>query len=215
MKSFFLTILFVLHAGAALPQQAVDLGLSVAWADRNMGADNPEHPGFFLAWGELEPKSQYSLANYRFGTGDFSTATKYVAPSRQTNSQPDNLLVLEPEDDVATVSLGEGWRMPTRSEIGELVEKCVWQWIDHENNPGYRVTGPNGQSIFLPAGGMYANDRLLLSGYEGYYWSQEVMKFNPDYACSLRFTPRIVNHANFASTPRLNGCNVRAVYVGQ
>lgn len=213
-KLIFIILTTIIYTVAANAQQAVDLGLSVRWADRNMGSVNATDAGWYLAWGELTPKQEYSIDNYRFGMGDYRAMTKYVFPSKETTSEPDNLRYLEPEDDIATTALGEGWRMPTYAEITELAEQCTWLWVNDATHPGYRVTGPNGNHIFLPASGMYSGDALTLDTHEGYYWSGEVITFNADFAHALRFTPRTVNHYVLRLAPRIVGCQVRAVYAG-
>lgn len=214
MNKLIFTILAITCAFCAGAQEAVDLGLSVRWADRNMGALDSADKGWFLSWGELTPKQEYSIDNYRFGMGDYRAMTKYVFPSKETTSEPDSKRYLEPEDDIATTTLGEGWRMPTYAEITEMAERCTWLWVDDATHPGYRVTGPNGNHIFLPAGGMYSGDALMLDCFEGYYWSGEVTTFNADFAHVLRFTPRTVNHYVLRIAPRIAGCQVRAVYAG-
>ena len=105
-----------------------------------------------------------------------------------------------------------GWRMPTRDELTELAEKCEWQWVANADSTGYRVTGPNGNSIFLPTTGICSGRRHLLAGAEGYYWSSDAITYLLDVAFALRFTPRIINHVNYKETPRSNGCAVRAVH---
>lgn len=40
-------------------EEAVDLGLSVKWAQRNLGAENPWDFGTYFAWGEIEGKDNY------------------------------------------------------------------------------------------------------------------------------------------------------------
>ena len=192
-------------------QQAVDLGLSVLWADCNVGAAGPEDAGIYVAWGELQPKDEYLMKNYRFCAGEFSSPTKYYAyDANETFTEPDGKTVLEPEDDVATVMLGSGWRLPRREEFQELTDSCTWEWIGDEAHPGYRVTGPNGNSIFLPAVGIYTGSKLMFNEHEGYYWSSQSL-YVPDDAYCLRFTPRLIAHPNFKSTRRFNGCTVRAV----
>ena len=79
MKRILSSVLSLLLAHLMYAQHAVDLGLSVLWADRNVGADSPGSPGIFVSWGELEPKSEYLMSNYRFCTGDFCSPTKYYA----------------------------------------------------------------------------------------------------------------------------------------
>ena len=53
--------------------EAVDLGLSVKWASYNVGASTPEENGDYFAWGEIEPKSEYSWSTYKWCSGS-STA---------------------------------------------------------------------------------------------------------------------------------------------
>ena len=57
----------------------VDLGLSVKWATCNVGAEKPEDYGDYFAWGETEPKTDYSWSTYKFTTDVGSTMTKYNA----------------------------------------------------------------------------------------------------------------------------------------
>lgn len=212
MKRIIYTLLTLLMASMQAPAQtAIDLGLSVLWADCNVGADSPEATGIYVAWGELQPKDEYLMKNYRFCLGDYSTPTKYFAfdPERVT-TVPDGKTILEAEDDVATVMLGSDWRSPTNTEMTELVKQCTWEWIDEETASGYRVTGPNGNAIFLPATGIKTGSRLMYDGHEGYYWTAESMYVADEVYC-LRFTPRLVAHSNFKSTERWHGCVVRPV----
>ena len=174
MKRILSSVLSLLLAHLMYAQHAVDLGLSVLWADRNVGADSPGSPGIFVSWGELEPKSEYLMSNYRFCTGDFCSPTKYYAYNPdEVLTVPDGKTVLEPDDDVATVMMGSSWRTPLYDELMELTRECQWDWVEDDPNPGYRVTGPNGNSIFLPAAGIYTGSRHMLGGQEGYYWSSQ------------------------------------------
>ena len=212
MKRTIYTLIALLLTSVAAPaQKAVNLGLSVMWADRNVGADSPEAPGIYMAWGELEPKDEYLMTNYQFFLGDYGTPTKYNASIPDVVSTvPDGKTTLEPEDDIATVMLGSDWRYPTNTEITELVGKCTWEWIADDDAPGYRVTGPNGNAIFLPAAGIRTGSKLMFNGHEGYYWTSESMYVPHEVFC-LRFTPRLVAHSNYISTERWHGCVVRAV----
>ena len=119
----------------------VDLGLSVLWSDINLGATTPESFGEYFAWGETKPKEQYSKDNYMhydhsmnqyLDIGEDISGTKY---------------------DAAHVNLGNGWRMPSNTELQELIKNCEWEWVKSGNTLGYKITGKNGNYIFLPAGG--------------------------------------------------------------
>lgn len=52
-------------------------------------------------------------------------------------------------------SWGENFRLPTNNEFYELINSCTWTWIKQNDVDGYKITGPNGSSIFLPAAGYY------------------------------------------------------------
>lgn len=121
----------------------VDLGLSVKWATCNVGADKPEETGTFFAWGELEPKEDYSEAT-----------SKTIYEAMKDISGDENY-------DAARVQWGATWRIPKKSEIMELTEKCTWEKVTVNGEYGRKVTGPNGNSIFLPTTG-YMNRKLLL-----------------------------------------------------
>ena len=159
----------------------VDLGLSVKWATFNVGASSPEDYGDYFAWGETEPKETYSWATYKWCDGTASNITKYNTADGKT--------ILEPADDAAQVHWGGKWRMPTKAECQELIDSCTWEWTTSNNINGYRVTGPNGHSIFLPAGGVRINDVSYAIDEFGYYWSSSLMIDSISEARSIVFTP--------------------------
>lgn len=148
----------------------VDLGLSVKWATCNVGASSPNMCGDYFAWGEINTKQSFTKANYEFSI-----------------LNPD---VLELENDVANVIWGNGWRIPTENEFQELCNKCRWKWTQHNGVSGYRVTGKNGNAIFLPATGFYNSDyklEVIEKGERGYYWASTIEKDDSNCACFLQF----------------------------
>ena len=128
----------------------VDLGLSVKWATFNVGATSPEDYGDYFAWGETEPKETYSWATYKWCDGTDANMTKY--------NKTDGKTTLELADDAAHVIWGDRWRMPTKAEMQELFDKCTWEADTVHGMSGKRVTGPNGNSIFIPTTGYYNDD---------------------------------------------------------
>ena len=135
---------------------AVDLGLSVKWADMNVGAAKPEEAGDLISWGETSPKEVYSEAAFKWWT----PKDKY--------SDANHKWVLDPEDDAAHVNWGGNWRMPTQWEFEELVEKCTFSQATVNGVTVLKVTGPNGKSIYLPATG-YKSGEDTKYGERGYY----------------------------------------------
>ena len=83
---------------------------------------------------------------------------------------------------------GGSWRMPTKSELEELRYKCTWVWITQNGVNGYKVIGPNGSSIFLPAAGLKLIDALLHDGERGYYWSSTPEESDVNSAYRLHFS---------------------------
>lgn len=121
--------------------EAVDLGLSVKWAAHNLGASKEDEIGAYFAWGEVNPKSTYSDDNYKYYDTTYATYTDLGENISGT------------QYDAARVHWGEEWRMPTKDEMQEFYEKCTIEWTRVNNMNGAKITGPNGNSIFLPAGG--------------------------------------------------------------
>lgn len=180
----------------------VDLGLSVKWATCNVGASSPEKSGGNYAWGEIVTKSEYVWTNYKHCIGTYNALTKYVWNSGHAaeTTGVDNKLVLDPEDDVASVLWGDGWRMPTNDEFIELVNNCTWNWINAEGYSGYKVTsnvpGYEGNYIFLPSNSEYGNV---------YYWTSDLSMDDDRYAMSF------AEGECDTKLPRLYGFNIRPV----
>ena len=134
----------------------VDLGLpsGLKWATCNVGADSPEEYGDYFAWGETKSKNMYIQENsITHGTriGNIDCSLSY---------------------DAARAHWGICWRLPTKKEIEELINICSWRWTRQNKVNGYKVTGPNGNSIFLPATGyIYGNPNCMNSNTIGCYWS--------------------------------------------
>ena len=187
----------------------IDLGLTsgVKWASFNLGASKPEEYGDYYAWGETETKSNYSWSTYKFGTSYSGPFSKYNTSS--SYGTVDNKTVLDPEDDAAHVALGGSWRMPTDEEWTELRTQCTWTWTTENGVNGRRVTGPNGNSIFLPAAGCRFDTDLYNAGSFGSYWSSSLSTGYPDCAWYVCFSSDNVDRYNGGS--RDNGLSVRPV----
>ena len=160
----------------------VDLGLpsGVKWATFNVGATKPEEYGDYFAWGETEPKELYDESTYS-----------------------------EKEEDAATANWGSEWRMPTQAEQDELRTECSWTWMTKNDVNGYKVVGPNGNSIFLPAAGYCSGSSLYNVGHKGFYWASSLYTGNTSYAYYLSFT---YNDVSRYSNDRCYGQSVRPVY---
>ena len=156
-------------SGTINGHEYVDLGLpsGLKWATCNVGADSPEEYGDYYAWGEVKTKNKYTAHNsktYGKSMQDISGNAKY---------------------DVARVKWRDSWRLPTKKELEELENNCKWELTTISGKKGYKVTGPNGNSIFLPAAGYRNGSSLWDAGESGYYWSSTPDESKDDVAYRL------------------------------
>ena len=178
----------------SIEPQFVDLGLpsGTKWASFNVGASKPEEYGDYFAWGEIQPKSDYSWSTYKWCNGDYNKLTKYCTDSSYWDGYYliDNKTVLDSEDDAASANWEGFWRIPTDADWTELRENCTWTRTDNYNATsikGYIVTGSNGNSIFLPFGGNRDNTDFYNVTSGGYYWSSSLNMDYPSRAWGVNF----------------------------
>ena len=149
-------------------QKYIDLGLSVNWAICNVGANSPEEKGRLFAWGELNPKDKYTMANYKFfkkiSSSAFLEEDNYQ-PTKYNFESPEGKK-LQPQDDVVQFMWKDEWRMPTIDELVELCTCCSFYFTKYKGISGWIISGPNGNTMFLPANDMKDEDT--------YYWSSEI-----------------------------------------
>ena len=179
----------------------VDLGLpsGLKWATCNVGANKPEDYGDYFAWGELKPKQEYNEQTYEHYRSFLGINRKMVFLGEISGNT---------QYDTARVKWGGKWRIPTIEELQELCDKCTWTWMSQNGVEGYKVTGPNGNSIFLPAAGHRYGSSLDYAGSGGDYWSSTPVDYNNYYACYLYFDS--VYH-DMDGYSRGNGRSVRPV----
>lgn len=148
--------------GVPVPNDCVDLGLAsgLLWAKYNMGATEPTDCGNYYAWGETSTKKKYNGSSYKhFKVDDYANVKKIYK-----YNEGDGKEVLDLEDDAARANLGVGYRIPTKADWEELLEDCKWEAVTVtlpiELDPAqkksvarWKVTGPNGNYIILPATG--------------------------------------------------------------
>ena len=182
----------------------VDMGLSVKWADFNIGATKPSETGYYFSWGVPEIPEEYSWTNYPLCTGSASTLFKYTASDGKT--------VLESQDDIANLLLGNGWRMPTKEECQELREHVTGEAAVRDGVAGVLLTSTeNGNSIFIPMGG-YNTGSSLSNTNMVYLWTSTVSS-NGSYSYAWLMTVNTATYKPYAGnqTSRKDGCPVRAV----
>ena len=187
----------------------VDLGLpsGTLWATCNVGATKPEEYGDYFAWGETKPKDYYDWSTYKWcNDSDGNTLTKYCTDSDY--GIVDNKTELEATDDAATANWGGDWRMPTIEEQNELFNNCTCGWTSQNGVTGCVVTGPNGNSIFLPAAGERFGPSLEHVGSHSRYWSSSLIVLGPK---SVYYLDSNYDRTDWETMGRHHGLSVRPV----
>lgn len=179
--------------------EAIDLGLSVEWADKNLGAKSTGDAGYYFMWGETQPKDNYAWAAYKYGSSA-DNLTKY--------NNSDGKINLDLSDDPAHILLGGKWRTPTSDEWLELINACTWTWGKQDGANGALAQAPDGTTVFFPAAGGKIGGSLMDVGVHGYYWMATRLDDTPSEAWSFYFHSKHVGNMNF---PRNYGIPVRAV----
>lgn len=161
----------------------VDLGLSVKWATCNVGALVPSDYGNYYAWGETSTKSHYDWKNcfdcVKPKNLDKETGWRIYKQKGMTRILPDS------GHDAAHANWRGTWRMPTDAEFEELCKKCQWTCEEKDGKKGFTVTGPNGNSIFLPAAGYRYGSNSHKVNEALSYWSNTLSSYKSKYALYL------------------------------
>lgn len=194
---FFTLIILSLNSCAhkitkveAIPEhEYVDLGLSVKWAKYNIGANKPEEVGSYFIWGKENGKNYMG-----------SNAELYDQSIININN------ILTPNNDIVTELWDNDWRLPTKEDFEELKTKCTWEWSEYNGSVGQKITGPNGNSIFLPFGGIGDVQWGAIYTEQGYYWSSSVAENENAYYFHFDLSESSIKEIN-----RLEKLTIRAV----
>ncbi len=224
--------------GVPVPNDCVDLGLAsgLLWAKYNMGTTEPTDRGNYYAWGETSTKKKYNGSSYKhFKTDDYDNVKKIYK-----YNEGDGKEVLDLEDDAARANLGVGYRIPTKADWEELLDDCKWEAVTVtlpiELDPAqkksvarWKVTGPNGNYIILPATGGVKRTGVYFGheyfDYDTFYTTANLpAKESPDdekyeYAVALTWpiyaeetSSESIKEPSFRSTYRPYGVVVRPVF---
>ena len=198
--------------------EAIDLGLSVNWANMNVGATVPEGWGNYYSWGETATRSQYGwyVTVYTGEFDEFGNEKYYKLGSNYKWGAYDTGMTgytgattLEPEDDAATVNWGNGWRTPTKEDFEELLKYTTYE--SHKEGGiayGKFTSKINGQSIYLTAGGYYDGKTNIWLNTNGLYHTSTVYSDNSTRAYYMGFD---INSTSIHRDSRCQGYNIRPV----
>lgn len=176
----------------------VDMGLSVLWATRNVGAKNIFDNGWYFSWGDTTPYNydrtpveggeaiKFAWTTYPHCNGTNKTLTKYCTDA--SYGDVDNRTILEPEDDAANAYAFSDCRMPTTEEFQELIDACDSWWFKQDEGCGWAFrlkTDPSKIIIFPAAGNLSSNSNNINTA--GCYWASNINPSSPDKAGYLYF----------------------------
>ena len=197
--------------------KAVDLGLSVKWANMDLGAAEAGDYGDYYAWGEVEAnRSSYDQDTYKWG--NYSTLSKYLP--FMYNGRQDEKALLDEEDDVAHTQLGGEWRIPTSEEVSELYntledKNYSWSMTEVNGHVCRKITYlVNGNSILLPFSGYKFRTSVQAAGAHHFSWAADCVASSPSLAYVMHsFTPAKagVDIEGASSRERWYACTVRPV----
>ena len=195
--------------------QEIDLGLpsGTIWAGWNIGATKAEDPGGLYAWGETETHKTFT----HYFDDSYS---KYTLAKGKT-------ALIGSDDDVAHATWGNGWRMPSRKEVDELITHCTFERTTYKGCKGLMGTGPNGNKIFFPCTGYGNENGVWDRKTEGDYLCGELCAldthdhsaYDPSVLDALKQSKRAVSYQfrsdqqfpTIGCGPRVLGRAVRAV----
>jgi hypothetical protein len=211
--------------------QYVDLGLpsGTLWATCNVGATEPTGSGDYFAWGEVNPKEDYSWTTYKYSEGENYHLVKYCF--EKDFGSVDQKKVLEAVDDAVSYQWGVKWRMPSKEELRELIDNCNWKWIsDFEGTGKAGQVGTskiNGNKIFFPASGhrntpiykfaqmpgfslpsIAPSNGIEFENEFGGYWSSVLCDKGPMSAYLMNIGESLLE---IGECKRCIGCTIRAV----
>lgn len=185
----------------------VDLGLYSGniWANFNVGAKKETQTGVYVAWGELQEK---------INEGYFKDNYAYLDPSNTQYEGYSTALgtnIAGTDYDIAHVRWKGGWQMPTDADFKELRDYCTWTAKTVSGVFGFQVTGPNGNSIFLPCAGKYNGSDLLDKNVEGAYWCSTMYMFAREYQMGYAMIFNQTDGYNLSRFSRKGGLTIRPV----
>lgn len=152
--------------------EAVDLGLSVKWANMNLGATAPQNYGRLIGWADssgVHTTFDGIFLSYQYINSVLHTNCTWNSPYYGGNTPLSN--IAGTDYDPARYIWNTNWRIPTREQWQELIDRCSWKLETIEGNQVLRATGPNGNSIILPLSG------INTTGAEGTHEYRDLMAF--------------------------------------
>lgn len=147
----------------------VDLGLSVMWAECNLGAETEEGVGTYFGYGD-QTGEQYSTEETDYPLEDIA----------DTEFDVTNGISIDGTSNILSA-------MPTFDQVKELINGTTHTIDTVKGVKGIRFTAANGNSIFLPYTGYREGKDIESNLSIGSYWTGSVSNVNNNYANTLSF----------------------------
>ena len=193
----------------------VDLGLNVKWATCNIGASSPQDSGYYFAWGETKPKSDYSWKTY-FDLVDGSANSHLSDPNYSLNKDDFvkynrfTNLKFGLNYDAAFVLWGGTWRTPSHEDFNELWT-LTHEWTSINGVYGVKFVSNNGNSIFLPAVGGKKFKETMDAQETGLYWINELHDDDYDVSSLAKIWLMDKESGGWSTASRCFGFPIRPV----
>lgn len=181
--------------------EAVNMGFitGVCWGTCNMGAVSPEQNGNFYAWGEIQPKDNFTWDTYKWTSGGKQDLTKYYdSKTYGLESGIDHKIVLDAADECVKATRGGTWRIPSKEDFTYLISHTTVRYCKLNGVWGYKFTstveGYENSSIFMPFSGMMdtlpgeKKSTHKLEGRLARYWLNTCKKTSSNLADVLELT---------------------------
>lgn len=159
----------------------VDLGLSVIWAKTNIGASAITETGGLYGYGD-------------------ATGLKITSDGAYSTTDASGT-----SDDICMAS-GTGGRLPSVSEMKEMLTQCTITDATVDGVQGYNVLGPSGNSIFIPKSGYRDGNDVTDGGIGTYLWTGSI-----DNNDNTRAYAGNVGSHSFSTNLTAQGLSIRAV----
>ena len=209
-KRFFLGNAEVvrMYMGDTLVYQAtqyIDLGLpsGTLWANRNLGAENPEDTGLYFAWGET---TGYQFSERNFTRDTYQYYSNYSMTKYNTT---DTIVNLELSDDAANV-FDERTHMPTKQQCQELIDNTTYTTFTLNGVQGIKFVSKTDSSkyIFIPFAGYSYNNTKRFDTNAFYIQTNERKNTSNATNCVLRYVTSELSVDDFS---RYYGTFIRSV----
>ena len=179
--------------------ELVDLGLSVNWANMNIGATKPEECGGYYAWAEKEEKDSYTWDNYKY-----------------YNKIPESYKNLG--SNIAKTSYDQAYAksksmcLPTEEQWKELQSKCTFTEKTVDGVVGFEVKGTNGNTIFLPFCGCTYDGKSAEPNTYAYFATSNPSKTDYQTRCAKFGTK---SYKAIVDIRRRTGVTIRPIATGE